>query len=308
MVDATRPKVVYFIASHTNPDQVERLIRRLRRDSPASFVLVHHDESQSHLAPERFAGDPQVVVVPQALQVEWGGFSQVEMVLHGIETLLASRRDFDWLVLLSGQDYPIRPIGDFELDLGRLGDGAIAHEEQTRLLDRYVLGWHRLPRRFENRLTNALFSRLSRFNERQPFVRFVSGRVGCRFGLRPLRSPFGAALQPYKGTTWWTLSRRCVEYVRDFVHDNPSFVNWYRRRTLMPDESFFQTILFNAGSFSLRNDDGRYVRWDPPDAASPVTLRTDDLATLLRSGKYFGRKFDERVDATVLDRLDAILG
>jgi Core-2/I-Branching enzyme len=308
MADQVRPKVTYFIASHTNPDQVARLVSRLRRDSPASFVLVHHDESQTHLAPERFAADPQVAVVPQALEVEWGGFSQVEMVLHGIESLLASGRDFDWLVLLSGQDYPIRPIAEFESDLARLGDGAIAYEEQTRLLDRYILGWHRVPPWFENRLTNALFSRLSRFNERQPFVRFVSGRVGCRFGVRPRRSPFGGSLQPYKGTTWWTLSRRCVEYVRDFVRDNPSFVEWYRRRTLMPDESFFQTILFNAGSFRLRNDDGRYVRWDPPDAASPVVLRSEDLGNLLRSGKYFGRKFDDRVDAAVLDRLDAILG
>lgn len=308
MTGTARPRVIYFVASHTNPDQVARLISRLRRDSPTSFVLVHHDESQSHLAPERFADDAHVAVIPSALEVEWGGFSQVEMVLRGIETLIASKREFDWLVLLSGQDYPIRPIADFESDLARLGDGAIAYEEQTRLLDRYRLSWYRLPRRFENRFTNALFSRLSRLNERQPFVRFVSGRVGCRLGVRPFRSPFAGSLQPYKGTTWWTLSRRCVEYVREFVRDNPSFVDWYRHRTLMPDESFFQTILFNAGSFRLRNDDGRYVRWDPPDAASPVTLRTEDLAALLRSGKYFGRKFDERVDAAVLDRLDAILG
>ncbi|HTJ27017.1 MAG TPA: beta-1,6-N-acetylglucosaminyltransferase [Candidatus Limnocylindria bacterium] len=308
MTEHARPTVVYFIASHTNPDQVARLVRRLRRDSPNALVLIHHDESQSHLGAERFAGDANVVVMPESVAVEWGQFSQVELVLRGIDALLATGRDFDWVVLLSGQDYPIRPIAEFETDLARLGDGAIAYEEQTALLDRYVLSWHRLPRWLENRITNALFSRLSRFNARQPFVRFVSGRVGCQIGVRTARSPFGATLRPYKGTTWWTLSRRCIDYVRTYVRDNPSFVDWYRRRTLMPDESFFQTILFNAGIFRLRNDDGRFVRWEPPEAPSPVTLRAVDLDAVLASGKYFGRKFDERVDAAVLDRLDAHLG
>jgi hypothetical protein len=307
-MDCARPTVAYFIASHTNPEQVARLVRRVRRDSPASLVLIHHDESQSHLGAERFAGDPNVLVIRDAVAVEWGQFSQVELVLRGIDALLADGRDFDWLVLLSGQDYPIRPIAEFEADLARLGDGAIAYEEQTTLLDRYVLSWYRLPRRLENRITNALFSRLSRFNARQSFLRFVSGRVGCRIGVRTGRSPFSTALRPYKGTTWWTLSRRCIDYVRAYVRDNPGFVDWYRRRTLMPDESFFQTILFNAGIFRLRNDDGRFVRWEPPEAPSPVTLRTVDLDAVLTSGKYFGRKFDDRIDANVLDRLDVLLG
>lgn len=308
MTPSARPTLVYFIASHTNPDQVTRLVRRLRRDAPHALVLIHHDESQSHLGAERFAGDPDVVVMNRSVTVEWGQFSQVELVLRGIQALRATGRDFDWVVFLSGQDYPIRPIAEFEADLARLGDGAIAYEEQTAHLDRYVLSWHRVPRRFENRITNALFSRLSRLNARQPLVRFVSGRVGCQIGVRTWRSPFGAKLRPYKGTTWWTLSRRCIDYIDAYVRDNPGFVEWYRNRTLMPDESFFQTILFNAGIFRLRNDDGRFVRWEPPEAPSPVTLRTVDLDAVLASGKYFGRKFDDRIDAHVLDRLDALLG
>jgi Core-2/I-Branching enzyme len=300
--------VVYFIASHTNPDQVGRLVRRLRRDSPAALVLIHHDESQSHLDARRFDGDPNVIVMQCSIAVEWGQFSQVELVLRGIEVLRASGRAYDWVVLLSGQDYPIRPIAEFEGDLALLGDGAIAYEERTAHLDRYELSWYRVPRVFENRYVNALFSRLSQLNARQPFVRFVSGRVGCRIGVRIGRSPFDGTLRPYKGTTWWTLSRRCIDYVHAYVRDNPGFVDWYRRRTLMPDESFFQTILFNAGIFRLRNDDGRFVRWEPPEAPSPVTLRTADLDAVLSSGKYFGRKFDDRVDAAVLDRLDAHLG
>jgi Core-2/I-Branching enzyme len=305
--ERSRPTVVYFIASHTNPEQVARLARRLRRDSAGALIVIHHDESQSHLGADRFADDPNIIVVRRSVAVEWGQFSQVELVLRGLDALLASGRDFDWVVLLSGQDYPIRPLAEFEADLARLGDGAIAYDERTAHLDRYTLSWHRVPRRFENRIANALFSRLSRLNARQPYVQFVSGRVGCQIGVRSWRSPFRGTMRPYKGTTWWTLSRRSIDYVRAYVRDNPAFVDWYRRRTLMPDESFFQTILFNAGTFRLQNDDGRFVRWDPPEAPSPVTLRGADLDAVLRSQKYFGRKFDDRIDATVLDRLDALL-
>jgi hypothetical protein len=157
-------------------------------------------------------------------------------------------------------------------------------------------------------VSEAVFTRLAgRLNGRQPVVRFAHGRVGCRIGWPSARAPFGPTLRPYKGTTWWSIARSCVEYVHDFVAREHAFVDWYRRRTFMADESFFQTILYNANRFRLRNDDGRFVRWEGPAAASPATLHSDDLSDALASGKFFARKFDMRADRGVLDRLDTLV-
>ena len=42
--------------------------------------------------------------------MSWGGPSQLAMLLRGLRHALTG--EFDWLVLLSGQDYPLRPLAD----------------------------------------------------------------------------------------------------------------------------------------------------------------------------------------------------
>ncbi len=308
MSRAQRPIVAYLVASHERPEQVVRLVRTLRREAPQSFVLIHHDYTKSDLPADVFADDPDVAILADWVPVTWAEFSQVELVLRAIDRLLRDGRPFEYLTLLSGADYPLRPLPAFEDALQTSGDGTIAYEESSALLDRYVLAWHRLPAALEGSTSEALFTRLAgRFNGRQPVLRFAHGRIGCRIGWPSARAPFGPALRPYKGTTWWSIARSCVEYVHGFVQRERAFVDWYRRRTFMADESFFQTILYNANRFRLRNDDGRFVRWEGPAAASPATLDTHDLSAALASGKFFARKFDVRADPAVLDRLDTLV-
>jgi hypothetical protein len=68
------------------------------------------------------------------------------------------------------------------------------------------------------------------------------------------------------------------------------------------DEACFHTILGNAPGLSFAPGNGRFIRWQGND--SPDILCAADLPALFGSGAHFARKFDEVVDATVLDRLD----
>jgi len=302
-----RMRIAYLILSHVDPPQVVRLVKRLRGDDPDCFVLVHHDPQTSRLSARAFDGYERVAMLEPPMHVEWGGFTQVEVILRAMDYLVNDGPEFDRLVLLSGQDYPLASVGRLRERLERSGDGELEHDGSAALHHRYLFAWYRLPRRLEGQLSDAIFSRLSgRFNDRQPFVHFVSGRIGCRLGIRSRKAPFDASFRPYKGTTWWSLSARCVAYVREYVAARPDVVAWYARRTLMPDESFFQTILYNAGRFSFRNDDGRFTRWNAPGDASPAFLQSSDLEVALASGKSFARKFDGRRDGDLLTMLDRL--
>src|SRR5262249_54960763 len=86
-------------------------------------------------------------------------------------------------------------------------------------------------------------------------------------------------------------------------------VEAHYRRTIAPDESFFQTVLVNSGRFDLVNDDLRYIDYSRAYRGVPRTLTAADMP-LLSSGRYhFARKFDLSVDRDVLDRIDReILG
>lgn len=293
--------LLYLVLSHANPPQVARLARRLVESDDAA-VLIHHDRSQAPLDRKLFAELPNVGFVERPVAVRWGRFSVVRAALCGIQTALERRIPFSWVVLLSGQDYPCMPLRRLaeRLAKGRV-DGYIDHEP--------------LERRREENVSRALFryyevhgpfrgltARLWRLNQLQPFLRFSSSRAGAFVGVADPR-PFTPAWPCWRGSFWWTLSRACVEYVDCFVRQQPAFVSAYERK-LFADESFFQSVLVNAGRFRLVNDDLRYIRWDDPLGGSPALLRASDVPAILASGKPFARKFDERVDSNVLDLLD----
>ncbi len=88
-----------------------------------------------------------------------------------------------------------------------------------------------------------------------------------------------------------------------FVRRNPRFVRFFEH-ALLPDELFFQTIVMNSPLVETVVDDHlRYIDWsvDP----GPAVLRAADFDTLIASGSLLARKFDDTVDATILDLLDA---
>jgi len=269
-----------------------------------SVILIHHDYSKSELPRELFADDSNVEFVNEWVHGEWGGFSLVQLVLNGIDQLFDRERDFDWVTFMSGQDYPTRSLFEFEESLASVGDGAINYSDDRPLsLERYRFAYYRIPRTFESRFTHRAFFVLRILSGFQPFLRFTTGRIGCRIGIRVRRRVLSEGLAFRKGYQWWTLSRSVLQYVRTFVRSRPEIVAWFRARVLVPDESFFQTILSGA-NFSFISDDGHYARWNHADALSPEILRSSDLAAILESKKYFGRKFDIAVDSEVLDLLD----
>jgi hypothetical protein len=295
--------VVYFILSHTNVPHVLDLIRRIRSEVPESLVLVHHDASETPFDGDAIRGDARVHLLDRWVHGEWAQFSLVDIVLLGLEDLERRGVDFGWLVLLSGQDYPVRPLTEFETALAQSGDGFLEYDpDPGSLLDRYRFRWFRLPRALENGVTHRVIGALTRLNGRQPLVRFLSGRVGCRVAFAMRRPPLPAGTRTYKGTQWWALSARALAHVREYARTHPDFMRHYRDHTIMPDESFFQTILLNAHGYTFVNEDGRFTKWSSPSAASPDVLRSGDYEEIVSSGCFFARKFDPRTDDQIIAR------
>lgn len=291
--------ILYAILSHTQPEAVLRLARRILASDPHGTVLIHHDAGAAALPP---AGDPRIALVSDRVRVRWGDFSVVEAMLRCVDA--AAELPFDWMVLLSGQDYPCAPLAGLAAQLAASGfDGFVEHAPFADRFagdnaTRYLFAYRRLPAAL-----TPLARRAWRLNRVQPFVRIVATRAGSFAGIRS-PAPFGARFAGYRGSFWWTLSRPCVDAVRAFARERPDAMRAFRRK-LIPDEAFVPSVLANAGRFTLAPRDLRYIVWPPGDGGSPLVLRGDDFAAIVASGMPFARKFDARVDAAILDRLDA---
>lgn len=299
-----RPRVAYLITSHTLPDQVLRLASVLRRGSPDAWIAIHHDDRSCSLDGAALdALGVRRVEPPSA--VAWGEASQLEMVLRCLSWVL-ERADFDWLVLLSGQDYPIRPVGEIEQSLPSTEfDALIAMQPCERPamgapIDEFAARYHFRWRRTRSRAAAALARAAAR---RGSFVRTRAMPNGAWVGLRALRSPFGSDLVCHRGPDWFTLSLAAVRAIDRFVRGRSDVLH-YCGRTLHPTESFVHTVLANDASLRLSGDNRRYSVWDAPHMTGPRVLRLEDLDPMLASGGDFARKFDQRVDRTVLDEID----
>jgi hypothetical protein len=307
-------KVLYLIASHTNPEQVLRLARTIRSNSPDSYILIHHDTASSELERSAFKSLEQVHILEHPISVKWGEFSLVEMELYCIDWLFTRSIQFDWLVFLSGQDYPIKPIVAIEQFLNTTDyDGfmeyflatepplqptqAGLHWKQDTGFKRFFYQYYSLPGSTQFK---SLLFRLGRLiNPLQSLMTLSVDRHSAKLGIR-CKTPFNDIFQCYAGSQWHTLSYRCIEYIHRFVQQNPAIVNHYRR-TLIPDESFFQTILLNQSSLNILNDNKRYIAWN---GSKPAILRTRDFDRLVHSDCHFARKLDLTIDAQLFDQLD----
>lgn len=312
---ATRPpRVVYFIASHVNPDQVVRLVRACLSGSPESRVLIHHDYSVSDLDPARLAEFRNVDILRSEGDIGWGAFSMCAMVIRCM-TWLLENREFDWVVYISGQDYPVLPPAEIERQLGASDldgyldaapietlDWALGRE---RYLYRYFRfpafrGWYTLQRLV------AAYGEARRAKGVDPLV-WMRPQDGPRIGFRI--NPFGEHFRCYEGSSWWTLSRKSIAYMLDYARTHPALSAHYRRAGFAPNESFFLTILRNNPALKLVVDDNRlFIRWTHWQTGHPDLLGLLDVPAMTAAGKFFARKIDERAHPGILDAIDERIG
>ena len=219
--------------------------------------------------------------------------------LNGLSQLLAQNARFDYVFLLSGQDYPIKPLTQIQQYLSQhWGQNFVRNFEMPAAI------WG--PDGGMDRIGRYWVHLGGKMRGLPPNLRSDAGTSG---GLNPLlRSLVGrklpAGLRPYGGSSWWCITRRAAEFVVNFVTGHPDVVRFYRR-AYVPDEMFFQTILANSNlQDTLADVELTYIDWDSPAPRHPTIFTRADLEALLRSDKLFARKFDVEVDEAVLDVID----
>src|SRR3954469_24684618 len=98
--------IAYLILAHENPRLLERMIRGL---SCAWCGFFLHIDGKSHLADFRLIDGETVHFSDERIEVSWAEYSMDEAILLLLEQALECRTRYDYFVLLSGSDYPIKP-------------------------------------------------------------------------------------------------------------------------------------------------------------------------------------------------------
>lgn len=276
-------RIDYLIRAHTAPEQLARLVGRLNESDVRFYVHVNQltDEETFAAMQAGLAGRENVVWVPR-VKCYWGGFSLLRATLVGIESILASGDLPDHAVLLSGQDYPLRPPTEIER--------YFAARNGRNLLNHF-----RLPAPEWAGEGGGL--------NRLRYPHFERARYKTRLLRLPVPRRLPEGLEPYGGMAFWALTGETLAWLMRFLGERPEVLRFFRR-TKMPDELFFQTVLLSSLAETVDNELLHYLDWSS-GSAHPATLTVADLPKLRASGRLFARKFDASVDSEILDLLDA---
>lgn len=276
-------QLAYSIAAHRNPSQLRRLLSAIY--NPHDLFVLHIDARSPEVrsaaqAFAREAGDNVVLI--ENRRVIWGGWSQTRVQLAMMERALSydnhpsngSHRRWDYLINLSGQDYPLRTPEQIRRWLADQGPDRNFFE----VLD------------FDQATA-----------EIRPRMDFFHFELGNKLRRIRLRRPTPKGLHVFWGSSWFIASRSLCE----LATSSPLAAQCRKaiRLARSSDEIFFQTLLMNSPLREmLVRDPRRKIVWD--GGSHPRTFTLEDAPELLSADAFFARKFDETVDAAILDVID----
>lgn len=268
---APQVTIAYFIMIHHRPDAFKEMFQKIyTRDQ---FYLIHIDRK----AKAEFTEEIQLylihfpnVYILESMNIVSGGFSMIQAELNAMEYLLNVSHDWDYFINLSGEDYPLKSQNIIRQFL-TINNG-------RNYLFYYDQKFYRPDtlQRIQNHFTE-LTHKISSFIYKREFMKGVI---------------------PYIGGKWFILTREtCV-----FMTNNKRVMDFedYYLHTLLPAESFFQTVFMNTDfSDIIINDDKRAII---EKAFFNKDLYAEDLIASLKSGnQLFIRKINNKTNESILN-------
>ncbi|MBI3822505.1 MAG: hypothetical protein HY289_07475 [Planctomycetes bacterium] len=293
MFDARSLRLAHILLVHKNPDQVNAFVRQLTAEGQAD-VYIHVDAKCPESMVQAIASGGNVHVLKERVSVTWGDYNSIEATLLLLRAVHDSGKDHDYVCLNSGQDLLVRDglAAHLAENRGRLFLEAERFEKDDPRNYYWRIRWPRSARNLYDWPLHPY--RLMRAALRVLFARGIN--------LRPNPHPLPDNWLFHRGSQWFCITGAAVAYILDFLTRNPSYEAAFRA-SLVPDMSFFQTLLMNSPlAQQVTGHNLTYLNFGTTfgDNNHPVALTMNDVPAIEASGRFFARKFEPAVDAHVI--------
>ncbi|MBQ8867133.1 MAG: hypothetical protein IJ013_05365 [Bacteroidaceae bacterium] len=291
-----RSKQVILILAHKN---IQQLIKLVSYFEGKCDLFIHVDKKAKFSKEDLISLSkmPGVKKVYQRFSVSWAGFSILRCELFLLKEAL-KHSNGDYFHLLSGQDYPLKPLNEFlhyfhETEkAGFLSCSQLPHTQFDNgtyfRMQYYVLtDWiNAKPKEGKNKVLKFID-----WQRKLNFKRRIPDQIERLYG----------------GSAWFSICRRCAEYLRDYTHEHPSF---YKRLkyTFYPEEVYIASVLMNSAYAKdiNNNENFRCILWNNPGKdCSPMDLTLEYLDKILKYGRtFFARKFEHPSCSSLVNAID----
>lgn len=276
-------KIAHLILIHENPSQLKKLIQCLTH--PDAHFYIHVD-LKVDINPFLFLQSKNVKFIKNRVKVYWGAYSIVQATVNSLYEILRTNNNYDYINLMSGQDYPLKSTAHIHNFLENNPNKAFMHTLSVEN------EWQEaIPRLAKYHLSNYTF--LGKY--------LLEKWLNICLPTRKIPNNLVAVGR----SQWFTITSIHAEYLINYLKKNQNVKRFFEL-TWGSDEFVFQTILFNSiYQKDIVNDNLRYIDWSE-NKVSPKTFTMNDLSTLLNSGKLFARKFNDSIDIAIINELDRL--
>lgn len=296
-------KIAYIILAHQYPEQLSRLVEKLSCSCADFFIHIDKDKNIKpfKMNLEEIKKNGSIINFVPRCKSSWGSMGLVNATLNSFTEIVKSSTKYDYVITLSGQDYPLKKNKDIakflENNYGKnymsyfLCTDDVNQEEWKQKIITNRLGKYHIylfGKRYVYPLEKPCLSNYI-------FKIFFSGQ-----------RKHVSYLRPYADSQWFCITFEAVIYIINFVKEHPDFLR-YHKYTYIPDEIFFQTILLNSHDLlksTIINDNLKYIDWSKPTVFHPMIFSSNDFPDLVSSQKMFARKFDANICNKILDMID----
>lgn len=292
-------KQAILLLLHRDFLQAKRLINYF---AGCCDIFIHIDKTGTITQKEEnlLKSMPGVKVVSRKYKGHWAGYSILQSEIYLLKEALKLKNLY-YFHLLSGQDYPIKPLQEFLTFFSHtntagfincthlpcdITDGCTYYRLQHFVLTDYI-----------NTRTQDGKDKVWRFVEWQK-----------RHGIRRRLPDYFDHL--YGGSAWFSINREVAQYLVSYTTKSPSF---YRRMrfTYIPEEIYVPTVILNSPYREnvVWKNNCRTVLWNHEGVdCSPIDISDKDFRRLLSNPTgFFSRKFVPGVSDKVMHLIDKYL-
>lgn len=273
-------KIAFLITAYNKSNQLIELINCLAAKNGYDNIFVHFDLKGDLNAEEIKTQTNSSINVVSKYNVFWGGFNQLQSITSLID--LAKKKDnYDFVILLSGQDLPITTYDYLKKFLSsNIGKSFITSYKLPHKYWNHKQGLGRIQWFWFMDYMNI--RGIQRFHQISHYI----------FDKLNLIRNVSKGIEFYGGSDWWILPGEVAEYCLNEFQTNNKLTKCFKY-SFIPTEMYFQTVINNSKYVNtITNDSKRYIIWSDTTTGHPDLLTLEDQSLLINSNCLFARKFD----------------
>ncbi len=260
------------------------------------IFYIHIDKKIKLPEPEllEIERDGKVAFFSRKYKTNWGGRNTLRSILMLSDEVLKNP-EIECIHLISGGDFPAKSsknitdylkdnkgkefLENFSMPSANWAEGGMGRLLYYNLYDLFNA---------KTNWGNRTIQLALKIQRRLKYTRKISKKLPALFG----------------GSTWWTLSRNCLQYVVDYTRKNPMLLKRLKF-SFCSEEIYFQTVIMNSPfAINVINGNLRYIKWEYKHNSMPAILDEEDYNDIGKSDRFFARKIEYPYSEKLVNELE----